>query len=128
MKRWFALMIFMNFLLLGGGQYVHAETHQKAPVHSVDKKHRIKFTGQERNTSIIEDADVDSEEDFSGNDDVKKSLLSNKNFTSYYSLLDQWYLTFSRQIISVSCNHFEIFGSSCGQSNPIYITQRVLRI
>jgi len=127
MKRWFALLIFMNFLLLGGGQYVHAETNQKAPVHSVNKKHRIKFTSQERNTSIIEDADVDAEEDFSGNNDVK-SLLSHKNFTSYYSLLDQWYLAFSRQTISVSCSHFEIFGSSCGQSNPIYITQRVLRI
>ena len=117
----------MNFLLFGGGQYIHAEILQNTPIHSIDKNHRIKFTSQDRGNSIIENADVDAEEDFSGNNDLNQKL-TNKDFTSHYNLLNQWYLTFSRQIIVESYNHFEIFGSSCGQSNPIYITQRVLRI
>ncbi|MDR7211418.1 hypothetical protein [Flavobacterium piscis] len=125
MKRLIVFLVFMNFLLLGGGQYIHAETHQNTPIHSVNKKHCIKFTSQDQSTSIIEDVDI--EEDCSGSDDHKDGL-ANKFFASHYSLLDQWYLTFSRQIIVDSYNHFEIFGSSCGQSNPIYITQRVLRI
>lgn len=126
MKRWFTFLLFMNFLLAGGGQYIHAGTnHTISFHHTVERKHHIKYAGQDHSTSIIEEAGV--EEDYSGNDDVK-GLSGVKNFTSKHSLLDKWYLTFPRQIITNSYNHFEIFGSSCGQSNPIYITQRVLRI
>ena len=125
MKRWFAFLLFMNFLLVGGGQYLHAGTNHTTSLHTIERKHHIKYTSQDNTNSIIEEADV--EEDYSGNNDIK-GLPVVKSFSSKYSLLDQWYLTFPRQIITDSYNHFEIFGSSCGQSNPIYITQRVLRI
>ncbi|MEO7978139.1 hypothetical protein [Flavobacterium sp.] len=125
MKRWFAFLLFMNFLLVSGGQYIHAKTNHTASFHNIERKHHIKYTSQDQTTSIIEEADV--EEDYSGNNDVK-GLPGVKSFSSRYSLLNQWYLTFPRQIITDSYNYFEIFGSSYGQSNPIYITQRVLRI
>ena len=125
MKQCFAFLLFMNFLLAGGGQYLHAGTNHTTSLHTIERKHHIKYTSQDNTNSIIEEADV--EEDYSGNNDIK-GLPVVKSFSSKYSLLDQWYLTFPRQIITNSYNHFEIFGSSCGQSNPIYITQRVLRI
>jgi hypothetical protein len=125
MRKLIVFLVFMNFLLLGGGQYLNAETHQGSH-HYLEKRHRVKYTTQDQGSSIIEDADVDPDEECLGND--LKDGLSNKFFATNYSLLDSWYLTISRQIVVSSFNRFEIFGSSCGQSNPIYITQRVLRI
>ena len=125
MRKLIVFLVFMNFLLLGGGQYLNAETHQCSH-HYLEKRHHVKYTTQDQGCSIIEDADVDLDEECLGND--LKDGLSTKFFATHYSLLDSWYLTISRQIIVSSFNRFEIFGSSCGQSNPIYITQRVLRI
>jgi len=124
MRKLVVFLVFMNFLLLGGGQYLNAETHQSSH-HYLEKRHRVKFTNQDQGSSIIEDADVDLDEECVGNDNLKDGL---KLFAANYSLLDSWYLTISRQIVVNSSNRFENFGSSCGQSNPIYITQRVLRI
>ncbi len=126
MRKLIVFLVFMNFLLLGGGQYLNAETHQN-PQHNLQRRHHVKFTSQDQGSSIIEDADVDLDEDFPGNDDLKGGL-SNKFFAANYSLVDSLYLTISRQFVVNSFNRFEFFGSSCGQSNPIYITQRVLRI
>lgn len=126
MRKLIVFLVFMNFLLLGGGQYLNAETHQSSH-HYLEKRHRVKFTSQDQGSSIIEDADVDLDEECLGNDTLKDGLNS-KFFATTYSLLDSWYLTISRQMVANSFNRFEIFGSSCGQSNPIYITQRVLRI
>ncbi len=124
MRKLVLFLTFMNFLLLGGGQYLNAETHLNSH-HNLEKRHRVKFTNNEQGSSIIEDADLDLDEEYFGSDNLK---LSNKFFATNTSLLDNWYLTFSRQVVVNSYNLFEIFGSSCGQSNPIYITQRVLRI
>ncbi|MDW8851908.1 hypothetical protein SD960_17535 [Flavobacterium sp. MMLR14_040] len=115
----------MNFLLLGGGQCLNAETYLNSH-HNLEKRHRVKFTNNEQGSSIIEDADIDLDEEYFG--DNLKGGLSNKFFATNYSLLDNWYLTLSQQIAAKSSNYFDIFGSSRGLSNPIYITQRVLRI
>jgi len=125
MRKLVVFLTFMNFLLLGGGQYLNAETHLNSH-HTLEKRHRVKFTNNEQGSSIIEDADLDLDEEYFGDD--FKGGLSNKFFATNYSLIDSWYLTLSRQSAAKSSNHFDIFGSSCGQSNPIYITQRVLRI
>ena len=125
MRKLIVFLTFMNFLLLGGGQYLNAETHLNSH-HNLEKRHRVKFTNQDQGSSIIEDVDMDLDEEFLG--DNLKDGLSNKFFAANYSLLDNWYLTLSRQNTAKTSNHFDIFGSSCGQSNPIYITQRVLRI
>ncbi|MEN2401514.1 hypothetical protein GKZ90_0017110 [Flavobacterium sp. MC2016-06] len=120
-------LVFMNLLLLGGGQYLNASTHQNSHFHNLEGKHRVKFTNQDQGSSIIEDADLDLEEEFVGCDDLKGGL-TNKFFAVNYSLLDSWYLTFSGQSTVNDYNRFKIFEPVYGQSNPIYITQRVLRI
>jgi len=126
MRKLIVFLVFMNFLLLGGGQYLNAETHQ-GPHHNLEKRHRVKFTNQDQGNSVIEDADVDLDEECLGNDTLKDGLL-HKYFTANYSLVAKLYLTFSRQLVVNSYNRFEFLAPSCGESNPIYITQRVLRI
>ncbi|MCV9930136.1 hypothetical protein OIU83_20930 [Flavobacterium sp. LS1R49] len=130
MKRLFVVFVYLCLLLLGGGQYLNAGMHQNhnSSSQSLEKKHKIKFTNQDSGNSIIEDADLDIDEEHLNGDDIKDGI-SNKLFTENYSLLDNWYLTFSCQSILDYCQkNFKIFAPFCGQSNPIYITHRVLRI
>jgi hypothetical protein len=125
MKRIIVFLVFMNFLLFGGGQYLSAGTHQNS-AHNYGHKHHVKYASQEQGSSIIVEADLDLDEEYSG--DAAKNDVVNKYFTSNSSLLDNWYLTFSDQITVNYHNHFKFFVPFCGYSNPIYITQRVLRI
>lgn len=125
MRKLIVFLVFMNFLLLGGGQYLNAGTHQDSHHHAYEHKHRVKYTNQDQGSSIIEEADLDEEH---LGDDTFKNNVVNKNFAANYSLLDNWYLTFSGQIIVNYHSHFKFFVPFCGNSNPIYITQRVLRI
>lgn len=124
MRKLIVFLVFMNFLLLGGGQYLNAGTHHSHQ-HAYEHKHRVKYTNQDQGSSIIEEADLD--EEHQGGDTFKNKTVS-KTFTANYSLLDNWYLTFSSQIIVNYHSHFKFFVPFCGNSNPIYITQRVLRI
>lgn len=127
MRKLVVFLVFMNFLLLGGGQYLNAGTPKDSHLHNLERKHRVKFTNQEQGSSIIEDADVEPEEEYLGSDDLQDGL-TNKFFATNYSLLDDWYLSFSSQIAVNGYNRFKIFLPFFGNSNPIYITQRVLRI
>ena len=122
MRKLVVFLVFMNFLLLGGGQYLNAGTPKNPHLHNLEKKHRVKFTNQEQGSSIIEDADVDLEEEYLGSDDLDG--LTNKFFATNYSLLDNWYLSFSSQTIVNDYNRFKFFVPFCGNSNPIYITNR----
>jgi hypothetical protein len=125
MRKLVVFLVFMNFLLLGGGQYLNAENHHNSH-HNLERRHHVKFTNQDQGNSIIEDADLDLDEEFLGHD--LKDKLTNKFFAANYSLIDNLYLALSSQIVVNSYSLLEILGPSCGQSNPIYITQRVLRI
>ncbi|AXB59136.1 hypothetical protein [Flavobacterium fluviale] len=126
MRKLIVFLVFMNMLLFGGGQYLNANTYGLPQHHNLEKKHRVKFTSQDRGSSIIEDADIDVEEDFLGNDDVDG--LTNKIFAASYSLVDDLYLSLSDQSAANDSNRLKISTSLFGHSNPIYITQRVLRI
>ena len=53
---------------------------------------------------VLEDADIDTEEEYLGSDDLID--FSNKLFTANYSLLDSWYLTFSNQNAVNDFNRF----------------------
>lgn len=125
MRKLIVFLVFMNMLLFGGGQYLNANTFGAHNHHHL-QKHRVKFTNQDRGSSIIEDADVDIEEDLLGTDDA--NLLTNKFFSSSYSLVDALYLALSDQSAANDSNRLKISTPVFGHSNPIYITQRVLRI
>lgn len=126
MRKLIVFLVFMNMLLFGGGQYLNANTYGLPQHHNLEKKHRVKFTSQDRGSSIIEDADIDVEEDLLGSDDVDG--LTNKIFAASYSLVDDLYLSLSDQSAANDSNRLKISTPLFGHSNPIYITQRVLRI
>jgi len=125
MRKLIVFLVFMNMLLFGGGQYLNANTFGAHNHHHL-QKHRVKFTNQDRGSSIIEDADVDIEEDLLGGDDT--NILTNKYFTASHSLVDALYLALSDQSAANDSNRLKISVPFFGHSNPIYITQRVLRI
>lgn len=128
MKKLVLLFACMFLLLLGGGRYADAGLYQipNSHAHTYEGKHRVKFTSQSTDNSFIEDADLDlSDEDFSG--EIKGGISDNLLIKNY-SFLDSWYLALSCQSLLSQCQSFKFFEPFAGQSNPIYITQRVLRI
>ena len=85
-----------------------------------------KIKDHQKEPSITIDADVDIEEDLLGSDDVDG--LTNKFFATSYSLVEDLYLALSDQSAANDSDRLKISTPTLGHSNPIYITQRVLRI
>lgn len=127
MKKLATLFVFMTLLLFFGSQSLTAGTDHVANYCSyhIEKKESVKLADQKTGTTLIEEANLDIEE-FGG--DIKDSAPT-KIFTGNYSLLDHWYLAILGQsVLNQYQKNFKIFAPFCGQSNPIYITHRVLRI
>jgi len=126
MKR-VTLIIFVFFLLLGGGCRFYARTsHTKNNtilLENITKNHPIKISNKSHNCLIIEESEVDLEEEYDTTNVTKlsnneKNIFSNKR----YSIL------FDLNIFYNSLNNSKYLPQCSGQSNPLYITQRVLRI
>lgn len=124
---------YLFFLLIGGGQYLHAETSPKiiiaeSPSFDLVKKHQIKVRKAESGNVLIEEADTDLEDelhnsDNSNNDNLNKLLISTLNASP------NWYLKFSSQLLYKDYypkNNF--FVPFYGHFNPIYLQIGVLRI
>jgi len=123
-------LVSIYFLLLGGGQYLHASMQKDygKAAHNFEKKHTVRLINQDSGSSIIEDADVDLDEEFHTGDTLN-NLNSNKFLTGKQTLLDSWYLAFSHHfILDDYSKRIKIFTPFSGYSNPIYIRQQVLRI
>ena len=131
------MRVIVNFIclcifLLGGGQYLHADTQSNAICNSPSwdfiKKQQVKVKTAEPGTVLIEEADVDLDEEFHSSDDLNKTS-SNKILSVNHSLLDSWYLTFSSTFIFKDCSKNNIiFAANCDYSNPIYLRIGILRI
>ncbi|WP_316839003.1 hypothetical protein [Pedobacter gandavensis] len=114
--------------LLCGGHYLHAGTHHDpthCPSHQkLAKAERPKLTGAGQDMTIIEEADLDLDEEHLSSDE-----LPSRNFHQEYYSLDKWYLTFYPVLIAdADQQHYQTFLPFSGNSSPIYIRQRVLRI
>lgn len=116
------------FLLLCGRQNLHAAASPQRNSYSTSqtlaKSEQLHFVNADHDITIIEEADVDLDEEHVSGEDLKTELLHKT-----YGLPDRWYLNFFPALILNDYHkHFEIFPPFCGQSSPIYIRQRVLRI
>lgn len=130
MRRIVIFFVYLFFLLLCGGQYLNASIHPNKDFYSqhFDKKHRIKVTIQDQGSSIIEEADIDLDEEFHG-DDVNDKVTHNF-FAVKYNSQEKWLSTFSPSFC-LNDDYYKRLQISLplnGKTNPIYITQRVLRI
>lgn len=132
MKGAVLYFMYMFFLLLGGGQYLHAETFSKtnsaeAPSFDIIKKHQIKVKKAETGNVLIEEADTDLDEELHtdnlNKDHFNRALVSNKN------VLANWYVTFSSHLqYKDNSKQFNFFAPYYGHSNPIYLEIGILRI
>ena len=124
--------ISISFLLLLGGSYVYADMHHSSTKHSfiqkLPEKQQIKSRNTVPSTTLDEITDIDLDEEFHGDDDLNDGI-TNKFLAGNLNVLNNWYLTFSRQNISKDFSQrIKIFAVFCVYSNPIYIRQQVLRI
>jgi hypothetical protein len=123
--------LFLFFHLLGGGNVVHAASHGTDSARHLQaffsNKNQVKSIKSVPNVMLLTAAEFDLEEESTSKD----SFESTNTAITYreHHLSHAWYLNFSCQSLR---NHyyknFKIFALSCGQSNPLYILQRVLRI
>ena len=126
-----AFFLYLFFHLLGGGNVVYAASRDNDASSTLEFegaiKDQLKYVQSVPNTVLITIAEFDLEEELSTSDSFKSTSTTITDGKIY--LAHAWYLNFSCQSVS---NHyfknFKIFAPSCGQSNPIYILQRVLRI
>jgi hypothetical protein len=124
--------LYLFFYLQSGGNYIHAASHDNVIYNSLTssflKSDLVKIDNTSSGSIMFNADGFDIEEEFSNSDSLKDKNL-NKNFTEKFGVLKIWYQTFSCQSVINHCNkNFKIFAPFCGQSNPIYIIQQVLRI
>jgi len=127
MKRVIGHILFLLFLLIGGGQFVHANTLSKniceIPTWDFVTRHHVKVKTLDPGSVLIEDADVDLDEELHSGDTNNNFVVSNQ------SLIDNWYLTFSSQFIFKDyTKNYTTLVTPCGHSNPIYLEIGVFRI
>lgn len=129
------IVLFFVFLfsqLLCKGADLRTGTHHNArnhysPIgscshHRLAKSESFSFATADLDMTEIEEADLD-EEHLNGDD------LSNALINQAYLLCDKWYLSFFPSLVPEDDHkRFKSFSPFCGDSAPIYIRQRVLKI
>lgn len=86
-----------------------------------------KITNESQIINLIEDLEIDSEEDNSNDNDLK-SVSGNKYLFQNFGFLSNQNLNCLFNHNAVSNNYYTYFPSLCGNSGPIYIFIRDLRI
>lgn len=130
--RGFVFYIYLCLLLLCGGHAVYANTHHPLNQHpaarDMAKKSHAKLSNNDQNNTFFEDTDIDVEEEYLGGHDVDDA--GTNNFVPVKNSLPDWlYLTSAELVISnYYTKRFKIVPQICGDTSPLYITQRVLRI
>jgi len=124
------LNIYLCLLVLCGGCAIYAANNHNHYSYNRDhaKRQHVKQVNPDHGSSILEDAEIDLDEDYLKGHDADETG-TNKLFVEKYSLVTKWYISFSS--VSIAAYHDKnalVSTPICGDSSPLYITQRVLRI
>lgn len=131
--RIITFFIFLSFLLLGCKEYSYGSVHQSKNSYnsffqSFSQKRQIKSINEDHSIILIEDTDVDLEDEYVAANCVKGSNGTHF-FIGKYILHNTLYSIHCRKFTSNYCdNRFKTLPHLSGNTCPIYITQRVLRI
>lgn len=130
--RIIAFFAFLSFLLFGSKEYAYASINQgKSSYDSVQnftQKGQIKVVTEDHGITLIEDTDVDLEEECQSSNDVKERSGTHF-FSGKYSLINTLYCSSSKKLtLNYREYRTKFLPYLSGNHNPIYITQRVLRI
>lgn len=119
-------------LLLCGGKSVYAITKNNQNTsfyksqNQIGNKH-LKFSHNDQTLPLINETDLDIEEDCNSKDETNDAIKL--SFASKYNTLTSWYSSQIKLfVLNYLNNSFENSPPFLGNSNPIYISQRVLRI
>jgi hypothetical protein len=130
--RVITFILFLFFFLLGGGYRSNANTYNSHisfnSVHNFSKNRQVKIINESNDLILIEDSDIDLEEEYVRDNDVKNANVS-KFYCRNYHLLNKWYsLYYNQLLINYNLKFSKSESFLCDQSTPIYIFQGVLRI
>ena len=130
--RVFNFFLFLSFFLLDGGINSYAITstqnHTINPYQNISKNRHLKIINESNNFILIEDSDIDIEEEYVKDHNLKKQS-ENNFFCKNYKFANIWNsLLFNRFILSYNIKFFKRISFYCNHSTPIYIYQGVLRI
>ena len=123
------ILIYFCFLLLGGKDYASASivsnNANSCSIKTVSENKQSMFSNDDQSTIVIEDVDLDTDEEFSADTSLKNTdtfLTPNSLVTTLYSA------DISFSLLDYNKKSFKTFPHLRGNSCPIYIVQRVIRI
>ncbi|PWA04092.1 hypothetical protein [Flavobacterium psychrotolerans] len=125
--------LYVFSLLPGGGSFLHAiakneQNSCSLSIQNLTKNRPVKFSNDDRKITLFEEIDIDLEEDYHNADDASDG---NKTifFSDKYTLPNPWFSSQAKLfVLNYFNNRFETSPPFLGNSYPIYISQRVLRI
>ena len=120
------------FLLFGSKGYSYVSINQGkssyTSVQNFTQKGQIKVVIEDHGITLIEDTDVDLEEECHSANSIKERN-ENHFFSGKYSLINTIYCSSYKKFTLNYCEkRIKFLPYLSGNYNPIYITQRVLRI
>lgn len=123
--------VYLCLLLLCAGRPLYAGTHNSSnpsPVTSGPaRKLPLKLNAKVPGDTLLDNADLGTEDDYNGDldEDGGHDNLPSLKYNPAYA----GYLACSPELLSIHYNkRFKILPPFCGNSAPIYIRQRVLRV
>lgn len=126
-----AIVFFIFFILFGGTIPSYSLSYNNLKDSSfkniLEKKHQ-KFTDEINDFTLLDYTYVDVEEEYSCDEDSKENSKNNYCIEKHTILLKLYSSNTLHYISNHRDIHFNIFLPPNGNSLPIYITQRVLRI
>lgn len=120
-------------LLPGGSSTLHAivkneQNSCSLSIQNLTKNKPLQFSNDDQTITLFDEIDLDLEEDYHSRDDANdgnKTIL----FSDKYNLSNRWYSSQAILfVLNYFNNRFETSPPFLGNSYPIYISQRVLRI
>jgi len=122
--------VYLCLLLLCAVRTFYAGTHEGRAYSSSTsgpvKRQHVKLNNRVPSDSLLDDADIDTEDDYRSLDEDGGG---HKFLSLHTDLAYSGYLTIPVELLSIQDNkRFKILPRFCGYSAPIYIRQRVLRV
>ena len=122
-------LMYFCFLLFGGKDYASTiivnKTEDCCAIQNISETKQSMFSNDDQNTIVVEDIDFDTDEEFSADTTLKNS---NTLFTQNSLVTTLYSADISFSLSDYNTKSFKTFPHLRGNSCPIYIVQRVIRI
>lgn len=122
-------LMYFCFLLLGGKNYASTiivyNNVDCNSIQNISESKQSTLSSEYKNLTVVDDIDIDLEEDFSADTTLKNT---NTFFTQNSLVTTLYSADISFSLSDYNTRSFKTFPHLRGNSCPIYIVQRVIRI